>query len=301
MTTAGDVGRGMFRREGPVRHFLRPAFADPFAIAGVSIYGFFLAVALLADQIAPHDPQEILFRADGRVHANAPAFGEFILGTTNLGRDVFSQVVYGTQSTLLVGITAALFVVAIGTVIGVISGYFGRWVDSLLMRVADVVLAIPFLPFCIVLAAFLGSSIWNIVLAVALLLWPNTARVIRSQVLIVRERTYVEAARMLGSPSWKILLVHIAPSILPLSLLYGSVAIGWAILTEASVSFMGFSDPQRISWGFMLQDAFNSQALSRGSWHWFLPPGICIILVVLAGFFLSRGIEEILFPKLRAR
>ena len=136
-------------------------------------------------------------------------------------------------------------------------------------------------------------------IAVALLLWPNTARVIRTQVLTVRERAYVEAARVTGASTWRILFVHVAPNILPLSFLYGSVAIGWAILTEAAVSFLGFGDPTRMSWGFMLQDAFVSQALSRGAWHWFLPPGICIMLVVVAGFFISRGAEEVLFPKLR--
>ena len=266
---------------------------------GLAIYVVFLLVALFADLLATHDPTEILFRANGRVASNRPPGEGFLLGTTNLGRDIYSQLVYGTRSALLVGVTAALFVVAIGTLVGLLSGYFGRWTDTVLMRLADVALAIPFLPFVIVLAAFLRPNTWNVVIAVALLLWPNTARVIRSQVLTVRERAYVEAARVTGASDARILFVHVAPNILPLSFLYGSVAIGWAILTEAAVSFVGFGDPSRISWGFMLQDAFVSQALSRGSWHWFLPPGICIVLVVVAGFFLSRGAEDVLFPKLR--
>ena len=180
-----------------------------------------------------------------------------------------------------------------------ISGYFGGWIDSVLMRLADVALGIPFLPFVIVLAAFLGPRTWNVVLGVALLLWPNTARVIRSQVLTVRERAYVEAARVTGASTWRILFVHVAPNILPLSFLYGSIAIGWAILTEAAVSFLGFGPSDTVSWGYMLQDAYASQALSRGDYNWFVPPGICIVLVVVAGFFISRGYEEILFPKLK--
>ena len=140
----------------------------------------------------------------------------------------------------------------------------------------------------------------NVIIAVVLLLWPNTARVIRSQVLTVKERSYVEAARVTGASDLRILFVHVAPNILPLTFLYGSVAIGWAILTEAAVSFVGFGDPRQMSWGYMLQDAFVSQALSRGSWNWFLPPGICIILVVVAGFFIARGAEDVLFPKLRS-
>jgi peptide/nickel transport system permease protein len=125
--------------------------------------------------------------------------------------------------------------------------------------------------------------------------------VIRSQVLTLRERAYVEAARVTGASAWRILFVHIAPNILPLSFVYAAIAIGWAIITEASVSFLGFGDSTSVSWGMMLQDAFTSQALSRGQYAWFVPPGICIILVVVAGFFISRGYEEVFMPRLRGR
>lgn len=290
-------------RSGRFGRALRAALAlpgrDPFAIAGLIIYAVFVLVALFADQLASHDPLQILFQPNGRLSRNLPPGGEHLLGTTQSGRDIYSQLIFGTRSALLVGLTAAVVVVAIGTMIGLISGYFGGWVDALLMRLADTALSIPFLPFVIVLTAFLRPSVWNVVLAVAILLWPNTARVIRSQVLTVRERSYVDAARVTGASNARILFVHVAPNILPLSFLYGSIAIGWAILTEASVSFLGFGDPQTVSWGYMLQDAFTSQALSRGSYHWFIPPGLCIILVVVAGFFVTRGYEEILFPKLR--
>jgi len=151
----------------------------------------------------------------------------------------------------------------------------------------------------VVLTGFLGASTWNIVLAVALLLWPNSARVIRAQVLSVRERTYIEAARVTGARPWRILFIHVAPNILPLSFIYGSIAIGWAIITEAGISFLGFGDSTSVSWGYMLQDAFSSQALSRGQYHWFVPPGVCIMLIVVAGFFVSRGYEEVFIPKLR--
>lgn len=273
---------------------------DPFSAAGLAIYLALVLVAIFADQLMTHDPGQILFRANGRVAANQPASADFLLGTTNLGRDIYSQLVAGSRNALLVGFTAAVSVAAIGTLIGLLSGYFGGRTDAFLMRLADVALAIPFLPFVIVLSGFLRANTWNVVLAVALLLWPNTARVIRAQVLTVKERAYVEAARVTGASDMRILFTHVAPNILPLTFLYGSVAIGWAILTEAAVSFVGFGDPSRISWGTMLQDAFVSQALSRGSWNWFLPPGLCIILVVIAGFFLARGAEEVLFPKLRS-
>lgn len=274
---------------------------DPFAFAGIVIYTLFVLVALFADQLAPLDPMEILFTKAGKVAANLPPGAEFPLGTTNLGRDIYAQLVLGTRSALAVGLSAAVIVATVGTVVGLVSGYFGGTVDAVLMRIADMALSLPFLPFVIVLTGFLGADTRNIVLAVALLLWPNSARVIRSQVLTLRERAYVEAARVTGASPARILFVHIAPNILPLSFVYAAIAIGWAIITEASVNFLGFGDPTSVSWGMMLQDAFTSQALSRGQYAWFVPPGLCIILVVVAGFFISRGYEEVFMPRLRGR
>jgi peptide/nickel transport system permease protein len=293
--------RRTWRLSPGVRRLLGMPLRDPFAFAGLVIYLLFVAVALLTDQLAPTDPMEILFTKAGKVAANLPPSPEFLLGTTNLGRDVYAQLVHGTRSALAVGLSAAVIVATVGTVVGLVSGYFGGWIDALLMRIADMALSLPFLPFVIVLTGFLGASTENIVLAVALLLWPNSARVIRSQVLSLRERAYVEAARVTGASPWRILFVHIAPNILPLSFVYAAIAIGWAIITEASVNFLGFGDPTSVSWGMMLQDAFSSQALSRGQYAWFVPPGLCIILVVVAGFFISRGYEEVFMPRLRGR
>ncbi len=279
---------------------IRLPLDDPFAIVGLVIYAVFLLVAIFADQLATHDPLEILFDKDYQLASDLrPLEGGFVMGTTSLGRDIYSQLIYGSRSALLIGLTAAFMVAVIGTVVGLLSGYFGGWIDIILMRAADIAFGIPFLPFVIVLAAFLEPSIWNVVLAMALILWRDTGRVIRSQVLTLRTRAYIDAARVAGSSDLKIVFRHIAPNILPLSFLYGSIAIGWAILTEAAISFLGFGDPETISWGYMLQDAYASQALSQGGYYWFVPPGICIVLVVVAGFFISRGYEEILFPKLK--
>lgn len=284
----------------PSARRIRLPLNDPFAVVGLAIYAVFLLVALFADQLATHDPTAILFTETYDLASDRrPGQDGFILGTTSLGRDLWSQLVHGSRSALLIGLTAAVMVALIGTIVGLVSGYFGGIIDTILMRAADVAFGIPFLPFVIVLAAFLEPSIWNVVIAMALVLWRDTGRVIRSQVLSLRTRAYVEAARVSGSSDPKIIFRHIAPNVLPLSFLYGTIAIGWAILTEASISFLGFGDPRTISWGYMLQDAYASQALSKGAYYWFLPPGICIILIVTAGFFISRGYEEILFPKLK--
>lgn len=272
---------------------------DPFAFAGLALYAVFVLVAIFADQLVTHDPREILFTADYDLARNLPPSADHYLGTTYSGRDIYSQLVIGTRGALIVGLTAAVSVVTIGTVIGLIAGFFGGWVDTVLMRLADIALGVPFLPFVIVLAAFLNPSHWNVVLGIALLLWPQSARVIRAQVMSLRERAFVEAARVTGAGPWRILFVHIAPNVLALSFLYASIAVGWAILTEAAISFLGFGPSDNVTWGYMLQDAYASQALGRGQYYWFVPPGLCIIVVVVAGFFISRGYEEILFPKLR--
>lgn len=290
------------RRELPFAQFLRTnreVFQrDRMALTGLIMLVFFVVVAVFAPLIAPHDPIEVI-QEDGIWLANEKPSAEFLLGTTNLGRDIFSQLVYGSRAALMVGFSAAFAVAVIGTIVGLIAGYYGGWVDALLMRLADVAFGIPFLPFIIVISAFLRPSIWNVVLAMAVLLWRDTSRVIRSQVLIIKEQAFISAARVSGASDLRIIFMYIAPSILPLSFLYGSLAIGWAILTEASVSFLGFGDPNVVSWGFMLQDAFNSQALSRGAFYWFVPPGLCIMFNVMAGFFIGRGYEEVLFPRLR--
>jgi peptide/nickel transport system permease protein len=278
---------------------LRLPIHDPLAVVGLAIYAIFIVIAIFAPWIATHDPNEILFTSDFQLAADLrPGEDGYLMGTTSLGRDLYSQLVWGARSALLIGLTAAFMVALIGSIVGIVAGYFGGWVDTILMRAADIAFGIPFLPFVIVLAAFLEPSIWNVVIAMALVLWRDTGRVIRSQTLTLRNRAYVEAARVLGSSDLKIILRHIAPNVLPLSFLYGSIAIGWAILTEASISFLGFGDPDSISWGFMLQDAFASQALSKGAYYWFVPPGFLIILIVSAGFFITRGYEKILFPKL---
>jgi len=273
---------------------------DRSARAGLIIYGVMLIIAIFAPLIAPHNPTAVM-EVDGIWQSNKTPGSDYLLGTTNIGRDIFSQLIYGTRPALYVGFTAAISTVVIGTMIGLISGYFGGMVDLFLMRLTDVCFGIPFTPFVIVLVAFLGPNIWNIVLAMSLLFWRDTARVIRSQVLTVRQRPFVQAAKLAGASDARTIFLYVAPNILALSFLYGTLAIGWAILTEASVSFLGFGDPSTVSWGYMLQDAYVSQALGRGAYYWFIPPGITTMLAVMAGFFISRGFEEMLFPRLRGR
>ena len=270
---------------------------EPFAVAGGVIYAVIVLVAIFADRIAPYDPHAML-RVNRRLAKYLPISADHWLGTTADARDILSQLIFGTRAALEVGLTAAFCVVAIGTLLGLLAGYLGGWTDKIIIRLSDIVLGLPFLPALLCIAALTRPGTLTIVLTVGALLWPNTARVIRAQVLSLRERAWVDAARVTGCSSGRIMFVHVLPQVLPLAALYGSVAIGWAILAEAAASFLGFGDPTVISWGVMLENAYANQALSLGAWNWFVPPGAAILSMVLAGFLIARGSEKLLFPKL---
>ena len=195
--------------------------------------------------------------------------------------------------------TAAIAVVAIGTLLGLLAGYLGGWVDKLVTRVADIALGLPFLPFMLVLAALTDARHAGGDRRPSRCCCGRTPRA--SSAPRCCRCASVPGSRRRGSPAAppaRIMFVHVLPQVLPLAALYGSVAIGWAILAEAAASFLGFGDPDSISWGVMLQDAYANQALGRGAWNWFTPPGLAIVLMVLAGFLISRGSEKLLFPKL---
>ena len=268
--------------------------------------GFFMVVAVFAPVIAPYPPLQRQYEGDAEIIIDKwaePSFlageSDYILGTTAEGFDIFSQLVYGSRAALLVGLIAAVFTAGIGTLVGLTAGYYGGKIDDTLMRIVDFLYGMPLLPTVIVLVALLGPNLWNIILAIIVLQWRSTARVIRSQALSLRERPFVKAAQVAGASDWHIISRHLAPNVLPLSFLYGAFAIAWAILAEAGVSFIGLGDPDTVSWGTMLQSSRTYAALDFGAWWWFVPPGICIGLVVISGFLIGRGYEEITNPELR--
>jgi peptide/nickel transport system permease protein len=216
-----------------------------------------------------------------------------------MGRDLLSQLLHGAQIAFAIGITAAFMSVFIGTTIGLVSGYFGRTIDTLLMRITDIVLVLPGLPFIIVFAAAIGKqSIWIIVILIAILGWPGVARVIRAQTLSLKERPFVEAARVSGASDFRIIFKHIAPNVLPLTFLYMTFGVSGAILTEAALSFIGLGDPSVVSWGMMLQWAFTTGHTFRAP-YWLLPPGLAISLLSLSFYLIGRALDEVINPKLR--
>lgn len=271
---------------------------DRLGLAGMAIMGFFLLMAIFAPWLAPHDPMETLMRADGTMARMDPPSTAFPFGTDLMGRDILSQVIIGSRVALLVGILSAAMVVFIGTNVGLLAGYYGGKIDDLLMRLTDIVYGVPFLPFAIILVAILGPGISNIIISIVLISWRSTARVIRSEVLTLKHRAFIEAAKVSGASDLRIILRHLAPNVLPLSLVYTALAMGWAIMTEASLSFLGYGDPRLMSWGKVLFMCYVAQAIDV-AWWWVVPPGLAITLLVMSGFLISRSLEEVVNPRLR--
>ncbi|MBV9784800.1 MAG: ABC transporter permease [Acidisphaera sp.] len=255
-------------------------------------------VAAVAPALAPYDPLANHFDAAGQLLRLDPPSARYKLGTTYYGLDVLSQLIYGTRIVLVVGITCAVLIGVIGTNVGLVAGYYGGRVDGLLMRLTDLAFGIPFLPFVVMLVALLRPSLWNTIVAISMLMWRTSARVIRSQVLSLRERGFVRAARIAGASDLRILYVHIFPNVLPMVLLYVAFDIAYAVLAEASVSFLGFGDPNQVSWGQMLYLAYVSGSI-RQAWWWTLPPGLAISLFVIAVFLVGRNYERLTNPRLR--
>lgn len=282
------------------RLFLKNIKKDKIALTGVILLSTFLFVGLFSTTLAPHDANLRHRDETGSLVSLSPPTLSFPFGTTNLGRDIFSQVILGTRTALTVGLLAAFLVTVVGSIVGIVAGYYGGWVDSVLMRIVDFFYAIPFIPFVIVLAAVLRPSIYNVILAVSLLSWRTVARLVRSQVLSVAKRPYIKAGRVAGASDLRLMARYILPNVIPLILLEMAFMVNWAIAAEASIAFLGFGDPDVPSWGQILHIAFNT-GYSRVAWWWVLAPGMSIVLLLLSVFFVARALEEVVDPRLRGR
>ena len=225
---------------------------------------------------------------------------EFPLGTTHLGYDLLSQLILATRTTLIIGTVSGFISILIGANIGLISGYYGGKLDEVLMRFTDILYGMPFLPFVIVLIALFGRKLEFVILAIVLIIWRTSARVIRAQTIAIKQRQFIVAARARGCSDLRIIYLHILPNLLPLLLLYASFNIAWSIITEASASFLGFGDGETISWGGMLYELWIS-GKTRIAWWWFAAPSLCIVLLVTSLIFVSRAYEEEANPRLRKR
>ncbi len=274
-------------------------FWRPMGVAGLAIVGFFIGMAVLAVPIAGPFPSY-----SPPVNLGPPAAGPipgFPLGTDQFGRNNFALLVYGSQVSLLVGFAASAAAMLLGTAIGVASGYYGRWVDRSLSMLINFFLAIPWLPFVLFLVLILGRGFTTTIVAISVVSWPTTARILRAQTLSLKTRAYVERARAVGAGNRRIILHHLMPVLVPLIFANLILTVSYAIFTESFLAFFGLEDPSIASWGTMIQLSYMNADFLRGAWWSILPPGLCITALVLAFAMLSFVMEEALNPRLRGK
>lgn len=271
----------------------RPAWRrSPLTVAGLSLIAFLALIALLAPLLAPSDPlkQVLSTRLD-------PPSADHWLGTDQLGRDVLSRMIYGARISLLIGIVVVGLAASVGTFVGLVAGYFGGWLDEALMRLTDVFFAFPALILAMAISGALGPSLTNAMIAIAVVSWPVYARLVRAQVLSLREREFVEAARGLGASANRIVWGHILPNTLAPLLVQASFDMGGAILSAAGLSFIGFgTQPPTAEWGVMISEGRNY--IATHSWL-SLFPGLAILLTVAAFNLIGDGLRDALDPRLR--
>ncbi len=275
------------------RRFLPRSLADRLGWFGATIVMLLILTAVFAPALAPYDPSERVARPF------LPPSSDHLLGTNDVGQDLLSELIFGTRVSLTVGVVAAIVAMLIGTTVGVIAGYYPKRLGSVLMRLVDVVLILPFLPLLIVLAAYLGRSLTNTIIVIGVLIWAAPARIIRSQVLSLRSREYVLASRSMGAKDRWVILRHILPRTGLLATGSFVRAISGAILLEAALSFLGLGDPIQKSWGSILFWAQSRGAFLTPAWKWWvLPPGLAIMAASLGFALIAFAVEERINPKL---
>jgi peptide/nickel transport system permease protein len=285
------------RRLATLQRFVRAFIRQPAGVTGAVILLVFIAAALLAPLLFPRDMLDITKTLGNE--SLAPPDSEFWLGTDENGRSVLAVLVWGARTSLTVGFAGSLISMLLGTLIGIGSGHYQGLFGSLLQRITDFFLVIPFLPLVVVLAAVLGQrGLGTIILVLGVTSWPGTARLVRAQTLSVEGRPYLERARVLGDSDWQQMTKHVLPNVMPLVIANTTLTVAIVILSETTLSFLGLGDPFRDSWGSMLDKATNAGAASTGAWWYLLPPGICVIVVVLAFTLIGRTLEVVLNPRL---
>ena len=269
---------------------------SPMGLVGAFMLLSAIIVAIFAAQIAPYDPDEVVRVTIMDIYVIPNA--EHPFGTDDAGKDVLTNFIYGARVSLIVGFFASFIAVGIGGTLGIVAGYMGGRVESVIMRFTDIMLVIPDLPLAVVLVALTKPSLTNIILVIGLLGWTGTARLVRSQTLSVKQRKFVVRAKAIGASDFHIIRRHILPSVLPLMVANTVLVISLAILNESVLAFIGLGDPTTLSWGQMLNFAFSRGAMSAGAWWAMLVPGLGIVWVVLACTLLGHGIEQVLNPRI---
>ena len=281
------------RRQSLVR-FWRDFRHDRAGMTGLFVLGFFVLVAILAPLLIPASALDVTKATAPRFAS--PSFG-LPLGADESGRSIVVLLAYGTRISLTVGLAATLVAMVIGTAVGIMAGHFRGPGSHALVGITDWFLVIPFLPLAIVLATVLGPSTLNLIIVIGITSWASTARLIRAQTLSIEGRPYIERSKALGAGNAHQMVRHVLPNVFPLVLANTTLTVAIVILSETTLSFLGLGDPLAPSWGAILDRAFSSGAVSRGAWWYVLPPGICVVLVVLAFTLIGRAMERIIDPR----
>jgi peptide/nickel transport system permease protein len=230
-----------------------------------------------------------------------PPSSESWLGTDQHGRSILTLLIWGARVSLFVGILATLISMVLGTIMGLAAGHFGGWAGRLLFRFTEWWLVVPFLPLAIVLVSLLGPSLLNIAVAIGVTGWPATALLIRAQTLSIEQRPYMERAKVLGGGHWHQMIRHVLPNVMPMVMANTTLTVALSILAETTLSFLGLGGDGRISWGGILDQSFELGPVTNGLWWYFIPPGLCVIAVVLAFTLVGRALEDVFNPRLRER
>jgi peptide/nickel transport system permease protein len=286
------------RRRRAFRRFWNQYRRNTMGMIGLALLLFFVGLALFATFFANRAATDPTLTT-GPVLAK-PGWA-YPLGTDDNGISVLSLVIQGSKTSLLVGLAATVISMSLGTVVGIAAGYRGGLFDAFLMRITDMFLVLPWLALAIVLAAVLGQSLPVIIGIIGFTSWPSTARLVRAQVLSVKEHLYVERARALGAKDWHVVTRHVLPNVMPVIFSNTILTVAIAILSESALSFLGLGDPFNITWGTIIEFAFDSGATTLGAWWWLLAPSLCIVLVVLAFTLCGFAFDEIINPRLRQR
>jgi len=259
------------------------------------LYFGILVVILFAGafgpMLAPYPHDETVYEDGEPVLSEGPSVSH-PLGTTTSGQDVLSRVLVGARPTVITGLLGGTLIIGIGLGVGVTAGYVGGWVDNVLMRTTDVAYGVPLLPFAIVLLSLLGVGFLTSVVVIGLLLWRGSARVLRSQVLQIRERPFILSAKATGASTPRIIVRHVLPNVAPMAIMFFALGIGYSILLQAGLSFIGVSNPLVPSWGIMIRNAYSSGQMTT-AWWWSIPPGVLISLTVLSTIMFGRRYEEL--------
>jgi peptide/nickel transport system permease protein len=284
--------QGVLRRSGKVTRLVYTTVTkDRMTTVYFSVLLTIMLMGLFGPMVTPYGFQERLYTESGELIRSAPPSFAHPLGTTEESYDTLSRLLYGARPTVITGLLGGAIIISIGGTVGLVSGYFGGWVDDVLMRITDFMYGVPMIPFAIVLLALFGVDFLMSIVVIGLILWRSSARVIRSQVLQIKERSFVQSARATGASDTRIVLKYIFPNVAPMMVLLFSMGVGYAIIVQASLAFVGVVDPFVPSWGVMLRNAYNSGFMGKALW-WSLPPGILISLTVLSSFMFGRKIAS---------